>query len=222
MNARAIAFASLLSVLVPAAASAENSASLRIASSYIPNSGYDAMWDSNNLLQAEFNYAHTLMPLWRGKLWLEGSYAIGARKSELFGGDFDTSLVVQHLTVGARYTMPIYDWLVPQARLGLGLVVGGFSLDPRGDDQPKVSDFSAAFAGHLLAGVELLLPRRWTSTRFTGGLIFEAGYTFSTRMGFNLEPDEDDHEQRIKVVPAEVGGLVLTGFQFRIGGVFRF
>lgn len=212
----------LATLACSATAHAENSLSLRISSSYFSSQGFDAVSENDNLVQAEFNYARKLFSLWRGHLWAEGSYLIGAKRSELFGETFKTSLTVQQITVGARYTLPVFEWLVPQVRTGLGLLVGIFNLDPSSDDYSQVSDTAFGLNGYLLGGVELLLPRSLISTRVTVGLTLEAGITFSTGLGFALEPEEDDELQQIPLIASELGSIPLSGPQFRIGAVVRF
>ena len=68
-----IALPSLLlaALLLPGVARADNSISLRIASSYFTAQGYDAVSKNNSLVQAEFNYARSLLKLWRGYLWAD-------------------------------------------------------------------------------------------------------------------------------------------------------
>ncbi len=219
-----IALPSLLlaALLLPGVARADNSISLRIASSYFTAQGYDAVSKNNSLVQAEFNYARSLLKLWRGYLWAEGSYLVGAKGSKIFDKQFSTSLVAQSFTVGARYTLPVYEWLVPQVRTGLGVVVGRFGLDPASSDFSKVSDWTAGFTGYFLGGVELLIPRSWISTRATIGLTIEGGITFSSGLGFELSPDEDEDLEQIPLLQSDLGSIPLSGGQFRIGVVVRF
>ncbi len=207
---------------LPAAARADNSASLRITSSYFTAQGFDAVSENNNMMTAEFNYARGMWDLWRGQLWLEGSYIIGAKNSEIFDKQFKTGLVVQSFIVGARYTLPVWEWLVPQVRVGVGVVVGRLGLDPVNESFSKVSGWSAGLTGHVLGGVELLIPRSWISTKVTIGLTLEGGITFSSGLGFSLAPDEDDDLEQIPLLPSELGSIPLSGGQFKVGAVVRF
>lgn len=225
VNARSAIFVTSLllgALLLPSSARAENSISLRITSSYFSAQGFDAVSENNNMMQAEFSYARSLFRLWRGYLWVEGSYLVGAKNSELFDKQFKTSLVAHSFTVGARYSLPVYDRLEPQVRAGLGLVAGSFSLDPVDSGFQKVSDWSAGINGYLLGGVEILVPRSWISTRVTIGLTLEGGITFSSGLGFSLAPDEDEDLAQIPLLQSELGSIPLSGGQFRIGAVVRF
>ena len=224
MKPTTIAITSLLliALLLPSTARAENSVSLRITSSYFTAQGFDSVSENNNLTQAEFNYARSLFQIWRGQLWVEGSYLVGAKNSELFDKQFKTGLVVQTFNVGARYTLPVYEWLVPQLRAGIGVVVGRYSLDPADSSYQQVTDWSAGFNGYLLGGVELLIPRSWISTRVTIGLTLEGGITLSSGLGFSLGPDEDDDLEQIPLQQSALGSIPLSGGQFRIGAVIRF
>lgn len=207
---------------LPAAAQAENSVSLRITSSYFKAQGFDAVSENDNMMMAEFNYARSMWDLWRGTLWLEGSYSVGGQNSEIFDKQFKTGLVLQSFTVGARYTLPVWEWLVPQVRAGVGVVAGRLSLDPANESFGKVSSWSAGLSGYVLGGVELLIPRSWISTKVTVGLTLEGGITFSSGLGFSLAPDEDDDLEQIPLLPSELGSIPLSGGQFKIGAVVRF
>lgn len=212
----------LATLLLPAAARAENSISLRISSSYVTAQGFDAVSSNDALVQAEFNYARSLFDIWRGRLWVEGSYMVGGKNSELFDKQFRTGLAVHTFNVGARYSLPVYEWLVPQVRAGLGIVVGRLALNPADTGYDQVTDWSAGFNGYLLGGVELLIPRSWISTRVTIGLTIEGGITLSSGLGFDLAPDDDEDLEQIPLLQSALGSIPLSGGQFRIGAVVRF
>lgn len=217
--------ACLLTLLAaPRAGRANNSFSIRINQSWIADSSFDVVSDNDHIVQAEFTYARRLLDLWRGELWVDGAWMGGTSKTTLFGEQVRSQAFLQTITFSARYAYPVYSWLVPYSRVGLGVGVGTFELQPS-ENGEEVLDRAASFTGHLLLGVEVLWPRRALltgSSYLTAGVLIEAGYAFGTNLGFDIEPDEDDDLKQIPLSGADLGGLSTNGWQLRIGGILRF
>lgn len=218
--------ASLLVALgLPAAARADNSVSMRVNNTWVAHSGFDLVSDDDHMAQMEFNYARRLYPLWDGGLWAEASYMLGAQQDKLFGGQLETDVLFQAITVGARFTYPIFSWLVPFTRAALGVGIGSLSLEGAMVGGDAVHDTTAAFCGHLLVGVEVLLPlRRFRETGrgFTIGLVIEGGIGFSSGLGFDIAPEEDDELLQIPLEGSGLGRINPSGGQLRVGVVARF
>lgn len=213
----------ILALGYPQGAGANNTLGLQFKSSFIGDPGFDAVSANDHLSQVEFSYARELMPLGPGELWVEADYTLGNKKSELFGGALSTKAFLHSVMLGGCYKLPMWTWLVPRARLGLGVLMGRLSATTEGAQE--ADDTAAAFTGHLLAGVELLWPRRVRRdgrTPTTAGLVIEAGYGFSSALGFELRPEEDDENLLIPLSPSTSGTLALNGFQLRIGVLVRF
>lgn len=216
-------------LLAGAPAWADNSASIRFNNSFITDAGFDAVSENNHLVQVEFNFARRLMQIWELDLWVEGSYMVGPSKAELFSNQFQAKALLQSVTLGARFTYPLLYWLVPFARLGLGVGIGTLELSNTGGGQPagqdSVEDRAAAFAGQLLVGVEILWPRsviRRTGKGVTAGLVIEAGFGFASKLRFELRPEEDEELLQIPLSGSHLGSLSTTGAQVRVGGIIRF
>lgn len=222
---RATIFALTLALLcAPGTAGADNAVSIRISNSWVADTSFDVVSDDDHFVQAEFGYARRLLSLLRGELWVEAGYMVGAVETSLFDGAASTRALLQNVTLGARYAYPVFAWLVPHVRLGLGLGIGSLDLDPA-SDQGEVTDWAAGLAGHVLAGVEVLWPRSALldgSSDLTAGVVVEAGYGFGTDLHFSVAPDADDDLEIIPIRGAELGGLAVSGWQLRVGGVLRF
>jgi hypothetical protein len=224
MTKQTTTLCTLLLLASPPLALADNSFSIRINSSWIGDSSFDVVSDNDHVAQAEFTYARRLLSLWRGELWVDAAYVAGTSKSDLFGGQTKTRAFLQNVTFSARYAYPVFTWLVPYSRLGLGVGVGTFELESA-IGASEVQDRAAALAGHMLFGVELLWPRRalLTGTSYlTAGILVEAGYGFGSRLGFDLAPEEDEDLKQIPLAGVDVGGLSTNGWQLRVGGILRF
>ena len=205
-------------------ARADNSFSIRISNSWVADPSFDVVSDNDHLVQAEFNYARKLLSLWHGELWVEAAYMAGPSKAVLFGDAIEARAFLQNVTFSARYAYPVFTWLLPYARLGLGVGVGTLELESRATGS-TVLDRAAGVAGHLLVGVEALWPHRalLTGTSYiTAGVIIEAGYGFGSRLGFELAPEEDEEIKRIPLAGSDAGSLDVNGWQLRVGGVLRF
>jgi len=178
--------------------------------------------DNDHLPQMELSYSRRIMKVWRGSLWIEGAYLLGARKSTIFNKSYETHALIQTFTLGARYTLPVFDWLVPRLRVGAGAHVGQLGMEPEGNSQAAVNDWSAAFSGAVLGGVELLMPQRWMPTKTKVGLVVEGGYSFCTALSFDLAPAQDDDLLLIPLQGAHLGELSLDGGLLRISFMVRF
>src|SRR5437763_183748 len=172
-----------LSLLAPSAR-ADNELSVRVSTQFLGQSGLFASGPSSAAVLGEFGYARRVARIWQGSVWIEGAFLVGSRsESDLFG-NFHSELLLQSATVGARYALPVFRWLVPHLRLGAGALWGEYTL--RGAI-PESRDWAAAFTGYALAGVEVLIPRRVPrpgETLATAGLVVEGGYMLSTRLDF--------------------------------------
>jgi hypothetical protein len=218
---QAIALCGVL--LLCASARADNSVSLRLSSSFIKDSSFDVVSENDHLAQVEISYARRMLELFDGELWVEGSYLAGPTGTTIFGGAAETDALLQTVTVGARFGYPVFFWLVPYVRLGMGVGIGTLTLTAA--EQDSVYDRAACFAGHVLAGVEVLWPRRALRTgasAFTFGLLIEAGYAFASRLEFELAPEGDEDLQQIPLRGSGMGGLSTSGAQLRVGAVVRF
>lgn len=201
---------------------AANELSIRVSQQFVTDRAILTTGGSSDLVQAEFNYAGRVWRPWRGELWIEGGWTIGQWRGTLHQA-FDTNLVLQQLTVGARAALPIRPWMVPHLRAGLGAAVGHLGLRAGGDD---VGAWSGALTGYLLAGVELLLPRPWMYARgrgrFTAGLVVEGGYALSTKLRFTARPEAPPDSLAIAQSGVDLGALSLNGPVLRIGALLRF
>lgn len=219
---------SILAFLVTATPCwADNSFSLRINNSFIGSPGFDTISQNDHLAQAEFNYARRVISLPTGHLWAEASYMAGPSHATIFGEQFKAKAFLQSVTFGARYTYPILSWVVPFTRVGLGVGVGTYELSPLNQNEGStIQDRAAAFSGYALAGVELLVPHRRFRMglgHFTGGLVIEAGYGFSTDLAFDLAPEPPDEDlRRIPLRGSALGTLSMSGAQIRVGALVRF
>ncbi len=217
----------LLLLLASPPADAHNEVSLRISNSYLADDSFAAISEDNLLLQAELSYARALFDAQRG-IWIETSWTVGAKRADLFGTALEARGLIQSLTIGGRYTWPLRPWLVPQARAGLGVIFGALSLD--GDIKPgaingEISDVSAGITAYLLAGVQLLLPRRWmygAERGITGGVVIEGGVTVSSPLSFSLSPEPDEDLRTIPLSGTDVGSMSITGGVLRVGALLRF
>ncbi|HZS36019.1 MAG TPA: hypothetical protein VFF06_04295 [Polyangia bacterium] len=216
-----VAFVVVVAARSPARAAQE--VAVRLSAELGGDSGLYATGGSKTLLQAELGYAHTVYSFRRGQLWVEGSWTIGERHDRLFS-TFDTSLLVQQFTVGARATFPIRPWLVPQVRGGVGALLG--TLRMNGLQSGAVSETGAGFTGYVLAGLQLLLPRPWmalhASRGITAGLVLEGGYCYSTSLRYTLSPQSSGDAVQMPSVPTDLGTLSLSGGLIRIGALLRF
>lgn len=224
-NAVAVA-ATLLVAAAVAPARAEprqpQEVSLRVSNQLVTDDGIFATGPLP-LTQGELSYARGILAPWRGTVWLEGSWTLGARTGYLFA-NHDTTTFLQQITAGVRYSVPLLRWLVPHVRLGLGALVGHIFL--RDSVGGNTGDWSGAFTGYALGGVELLIPRAWMRDPdrrgFTMGLVVEGGYAFSTALAFHLVPEQSDDRIHTPLGGTDVGGLSLDGAVIRAGIVARF
>jgi hypothetical protein len=208
-----------LTLLAATPARAQNEVALRVTNGFYPSPSLDLFASDDLVLGAELGYSRELLRIWRGSLWAEGSYLVSSSKAESFSGQLQSKALFNTLNLGVLYRLPLWRWLVPHARFGLGVLIGTLSLDPSGTD--KVSDTSAALSGQFLVGAELLWPRA-LRRGFNFGLVIEGGYSFSSPLGFSVEPEQPEDLRTIPVSGADLGSVVLHGGQFRVGAVFRF
>lgn len=221
--------AALAGAMLPATALGRNEVAVRLSTSFLTDSGYHAISADSRLMQAEISYARALFHSQRG-LWAEASWTVGSSRADLFGQDLELRGVLHSVTVGMRYTLPLRPWLVPCARAGVGLLFGALTLDGdaarSGGVTSEISDHATGFTAYLLAGVELLLPRRFLyeddARGITGGLVIEGGVTASTALGFDLGPERDDELRNIPLGETNVGSLAITGGVIRAGLLLRF
>ena len=207
----------------PAPAFAANELAIHFSADFTAERGLYATGSTKNLLQVEIGYAHTVKTFRRGALWLEGSFTIGERHDRVFSA-LDTGLLVEQLTVGARYTIPIRHWVVPQLRIGAGAVIGTLSL--HGLAYGAESSSSAGFTGYALGGIQFLLPRPWmnsTGSRgVTAGLVIEGGYQYATNLHFSSQPAPSSTTLQMTTVSTDLGTLALRGALFRLGALLLF
>jgi hypothetical protein len=218
---RSLLRSAILLALLVAPAAAENELALRASSLYTSDAGLYTTGGSNALVQAEVGFAHALRAIGRGQLWAEISYLGGERHADALG--FETSLLVQQLTVGVRYTLPIRSWLVPHLRLGGGGVLGSFKL--RDATVGDVSSLAGAATGYALAGITVLVSRGWMrehiANGFTVGIVAEGGAVVSSNLTFALTPSSPS-DLSVPASGVTLGSIALTGPLFRIGAVVRF
>jgi len=201
------------------AARAQNELSLKVGNTFVASAGFDLVSKNDLLPQVELTYSRELVRLWRGSLWVDATFMAGSAEASVFQGGLHTKALLQSITVGAVYKLPVWSWLVPRVRVGVGALIGTLQLTPSGE--AMVSDHSGAFTGHALLGVELLWPRARPRS-LTGGLVLEGGYVFSSALGFQLAPSADSDLRLIPQRAAELGSLVIHGGQLRVGAIVRF
>jgi len=206
-------------LLGSAPATAQNEIGVRIQNGFYRSSGLDLVSTNDHLVGVELGYARELFELWRGSLWAEASYLASPTHAQSFDGQLESKALFQTITLGVMYKLPLWRWLVPHARLGVGVLVGSLGLTPRGGDETL--DRSAAFAGHFLLGAELLWPRA-RRRGFNVGIVVEGGYSFASALDFELTPSRPDDLRAIPVSGQSLGSLVLHGGELRVGAVFRF
>lgn len=211
----------ILLALLAQTAAAHNELALRVSSLYAADSGLFTTGGSNALVQAEVGFAHSLRRLRRGDLWAEVSYLGGERNADALG--LASSLVVQQITVGARYTLPIRPWLVPHLRAGVGGLLGNYKL--RSSTVGDVDSWAGGVTAYALLGVTVLLPRAFMNERgasgFTVGLVAEGGAVFSSDLTFGLTPPPPT-DLSAPSTGTSLGSISLNGPLFRIGAVARF
>lgn len=214
----------------PTMAGTENEISARASSALVLDDGMAAVSTNDRLTQIELLYARELWPLSFGQLWAEASWTAGTADSSLFGRQVDTSVFLHSFTVGARYAMPIFSWLIPHLRFGLGVGFGHFELS-RGSNAAQAQSFEAGtstavgLSGYALGGVEVLIPtaslRRGESS-FSVGVVVEGGLSFGTSLSFDVSPDRDEDKLLTPLQGTGLGSLNPTGPVLRVGVVFRF
>ena len=224
VKANGFALAVVLALIAFAAspARAQNELSVRVSTQFVPQSTLAATGATARLVLAELGYARRLVPLWRGGLWVEGAWSIGQRDEPDLFGAFESHLLVQSLTAGVRYALPVTAWFIPHLRAGGGALVGGYTL---GRGVPDTTSWSGAATGYALAGAELLIPRepgRHGQSLWTAGLVVEGGAIVSSKLSFHAEPQSNPDDLRIATTGADLGGFALSGFTLRIGIVVRF
>jgi hypothetical protein len=207
-----------LSFAMTPTAQAEMSLSLLVNNSFIKSEGFDVISENDHLGQAELSAAMQLLPLLEGSLWGEMSYLAGASQSTSFNGALKASALLQGVTCGGIFKLERWTWFVPRARIGLGFLVGSMEFEPVSAD--TATDRAWALTGHVLAGFELLWPRRRPGVN--AGLVVEAGYGFSSNLGFDLAPEEDEKNLRIPLTGSALGSLGLSGAQLRAGVMVKF
>jgi hypothetical protein len=214
--------------LLATSASANNEVSLRVSSNYMVDDGVYAFSENSQLVQAELTYARALFHPQRG-LWAEASWTVGGSSADLFGSQLSSRALLNAFTLGARYTRPLWPWLVPMARAGLGVLIGSMRIEGNatmGSESPSISDTTAAVYGYLLGGVELLLPRRWMRiddrAGWTVGLVIEGGLVFSSSLSWTLKPEQDEDLRLIPLDGTDIGGFSATAGVFRLGLLARF
>jgi len=207
-------------LLVAPRARAEHSASVRLANTFVQDPAFAAVSADSSMVQAEFNYALRILgPLWRGRLWVDGSFLLGSLSTDIFSDRFNVNAVNYQFMLGTRYTIAVTSWFVPMARIGAGVSVGSLTMESSAE---TVEDWAPAFVGHALAGFELLMPRIWIFQRFTVGLVVEGGYSFCTDLTFEQSPAVDEDLRLMPVQGVSLGTLNYSGPQLRVGLVVRF
>ena len=232
-NARLLRFALVAAALAQAGlARAHNEVSVRLSTTRVLDASYGGFSKSAGLLQAELGYARSLVELGRGALWVEGSWTVGASRTELFGGEAKVDALFHSVTVGARYAVPIWPWLVPHLRVGAGALFGAARLQPAASGvggsltvTEADTDRTAGFAGYALAGISALVPRRWMrqgGSGFTAGIVIEGGMSLASALRFEARPKTDPELLAIPRVASPLGGVSLSGPVLRLGAVVRF
>jgi len=133
--------------------------------------------------------------------------------SGLNGGVY-SSLLVNHLSAGAKISNQIQPWLVPYATVQGLVSIGSFSItDDLDDDESliNVSDSALGLGGVLSVGAELR-AKPVNGASWAGHLEF--GYGLTTEMAFALEGEGDSS--------ASIGGLGYKGLSVRAGVGLRF
>ena len=224
-SSRYLLAALAIGCLFASEARANNEISLRLSSLSTVDRGVDAFSTSRQLLSAELSYARALTHPQRG-LWVEAAWMISGSKDPLFGTQLTAQGTFHTFSLGARFTWPLWSWLVPQARAGVGLIVGRVIVDGDGGVGQPVSDTAYGLAVYALAGVQFLLPRRWMrredQSGFTVGFVIEGGILATTAMAFTLAPKADEELRQIPLTGVDVGDVSLTAGVFRAGLLVRF
>jgi len=224
MSLKHLLWVLLIMTAVPLTARADhNAVYLKMSNTFIKDPGFDAISNKDRMVQVELSYSRAVLPIWEGHMWVEGSWTAGSLSSSLFNNAFQTDLFLQQIHLGVKYSLPLLQWIEPFIRFDLGVAVGSFELSQRTGDTFK--DRAVAFTGQILAGVEILMPRRFLHTErsgFTFGVLVEGGYSFATAMRFGLVPEEDDRVRAIPALGSTLGTLKTSGGQVRLGVVFHF
>jgi hypothetical protein len=210
-----------LAIFLARPAGAVEEVAVRVSTAFTGESGLYATGASRDLVQAEIGYAHRLRAFSRLEVWGEGSYTVGQRRDQLYG-HLDSGLVAHQITAGARLALPVYRWLVPEVRLGVGALVGTMDLTL---GARNAASTAGAFTGYALGGVELLLPdlsRRPHRRLVTAGLVAEAGYQLATPLRFSVAPIDQGNVVPMPQVATPLGSLSLSGALVRVGLLMRF
>ena len=203
-------------------ARADTEVSMRVSSQVVNDSGYAAFSTTTGLTEVGLGAARSLATLWRTRVWAEASYQYGHPVGAPFGGDFNTDVILHTATLGARIELPIWSWLVPEVRAGVGVLLGKMSF---ADTQTTASGWSDTFTTYVLGGVELMLPQRWRGDigRWNWGLLIEGGWVAAGDLHFVLTPDTpDDKLVHTKTTSTDFGALSMSGPTVRVGFLMRF
>lgn len=213
-----------LLLLLPCAgtASAETSLSVRSSNRFVTDASYDLLSSDDLLPLMEINAAHQVLTFWPGHLWVEGSYLLGVSDNKIFGGRARAWTSTHTILAGVRLSVPLLGWLEPMVRVSAGVVVGGLGLESEMAHSQDADDWTAAFCGQALAGVEFKIPRISVFKNVTGGVVVEGGYTFATELEFNLETSVDDDLRLIPRSGSTLGSLDLSGPMVVVGALIQF
>lgn len=216
-----VCMAALLAVASGAHAAQE--VAIRMSADFASDGGLYATGSSKNLYQAELGYAHSVRSWRRVQLWVEGSWTIGERHDRLFGA-YETGLLAQSFTVGARGTYAVRPWFVPQVRAGAGALIGTLHMTNLASGD--VNQTAPAFTLYALAGAQFLLPRPWMKQPgahgVTAGVVVEGGYTFASDLHYTLAPASAGDRVQMPSVATDLGGVSLSGGLVRVGALLRF
>ncbi len=209
-------------ILCAGTAGAETSLSVRNSNRFVADAGYDLLSSDDLFPQLEFNAARRILSVWPGHLWVEGSYLLDWRKNKIFGGRATAWSYTHSFMVGARFSVPVFSWLEPMARVSMGVVVGGLDLKSNLARSQNAEAWDAAFCGQALGGIELKIPRVSIFKRVTAGIVVEGGYTFATDLEFHAEPSVDEDLRLISQTGTTLGSLDLSGPMVVVGAVVQF
>ncbi|MBM4370850.1 MAG: outer membrane beta-barrel protein [Deltaproteobacteria bacterium] len=160
-------------------------------------------------------------------------YAGGVQKADVFAGAFDSRLELHEVPVLLRYRYPVFDWLHPYARLGIGPTFARASLAQKSWGGDRLRQWAYGMRGSLGLGAEFLLPRRLFRRSlpegaggFTMGFALEAGYAYRLPLGFHRmrQPagSEEDFEDQLPQGAVDLGTLKASGVYWSLDLVLHF
>lgn len=212
----------LVLLLCAGQARAETSLSIRSSNRFITDASYDMLSSGDLYSQMELNAAVQVVSFWPGHLWVEGSYLLGHQDNSLFDGRLGAWTTTHTMMLGLRFSVPVLRWLEPLIRVNAGVVVGGLGIRSELPGSQNAKAWTAAFSGQALAGVEFKIPRISVFKHFTGGIVVEGGYTYSTDLNFELEPATDGDLRLIPMSGVTLGSLNTSGAMVVVGAVVQF